>query len=275
MGIFTNWRRQRILKRHAIPLSAWRQIVAGLPLLAGLSVAEMERLRELATLFLHEKSLEPVQGLDLTDAMRIDLAAQAALPILHLGFDWYDGWKSVVLYPGEFASRQEWTDEDGLVHSRREIRSGEAWQRGPVVLSWADVAASGACEGYNAVIHELAHKLDYTDGAVNGCPALHEGMRVREWRNACEPAYEDLCRRVDRGEHTALDPYATEGPEEFFAVMSEHFFETPGLLAQEYQRVYEQLRQFYRQDPAIRLGSSPSAGDTSPSAAHGFRGHPD
>lgn len=248
-----NWQRRRILQRHPIAPAEWRKAVAQLPLLGGLGAEELERLRELATLFLYEKSLEPVHGLELDDAMRLDLAAQAALPILHLGIDWYGGWKSVVLYPGEFASRQEWTDENGLVHSRREIRSGEAWQRGPVVLSWADVAASGRCEGYNAVIHELAHKLDYTNGAVDGCPALHDGMRARNWRAAFEPAYEDLCRRVDRGEDTALDPYATEAPEEFFAVMSEYFFETPGLLKREYPAVYEQLKLFYRQDPAQRI----------------------
>ena len=250
---FRNFLKRRILKRHRIDETAWRHTVAALPLLRGLSSGELDRLRDLATLFLHEKSLEPVQGLVLDDAMRIDLAAQAALPVLNLGIDWYDGWKSVVLYPGEFATRHEWVDENGLVHSRREIRAGEAWQRGPVVLSWADVAASGGCEGYNAVIHELAHKLDYSNGSANGCPALHEGMRVRDWRAAFEPAYEDLCRRVDRGEETALDPYATEAPEEFFAVTSEYFFEMPGLLKQEYPAVYEQLRQFYRQDPAQRL----------------------
>jgi Mlc titration factor MtfA (ptsG expression regulator) len=121
-------------------------------------------------------------------------------------------------------------------------------------LSWADVAASGGCEGYNAVIHELAHKLDYSDGSVNGCPALHEGMRVRDWRAAFEPAYEDLCRRVDAGEETAIDPYAAEAPEEFFAVTSEYFFEQPGLLKQTYPAVYTQMQQFYRQDPASRLG---------------------
>jgi len=253
MGIFTNWLRQRTLKRHAIPQPDWATVVTGLPLLKGLTADELERLRELASLFLHEKSLEPVHGLVVNDTMRIYLAAQAALPILNLGIDWYDGWKSVVLYPGEFASRQEWMDENGLVHSRREVRSGEAWQRGPIVLSWADVEASGACEGYNAVIHELAHKLDYSSGSINGCPALHEGMRVRDWRAAFEPAYEDLCKRVDRGEASALDTYATEAPEEFFAVMSEHFFETPGLLKREYPAVYEQLKQFYRQDPGERL----------------------
>lgn len=253
MGIFTNWLRQRTLKHHAIPQPDWAAVVSELPLLKGLTADELERLRELASLFLHEKSLEPVHGLVVSDAMRIYLAAQAALPILNLGSDWYDGWKSMVLYPGEFASRQEWMDENGLVHSRREVRSGEAWQRGPIVLSWADVEASGACEGYNAVIHELAHKLDYSNGSINGCPALHEGMRVRDWRAAFEPAYEDLCKRVDRGEASALDTYATEAPEEFFAVMSEHFFETPGLLKREYPAVYEQLKQFYRQDPGERL----------------------
>jgi Mlc titration factor MtfA (ptsG expression regulator) len=253
MGILDSWLRKRTLARHAIPPSSWAAAVDHLPILAGLTAAELERLRELASLFLHEKSLEPVQGLELTDAMRIDLAAQACLPILHLGFEWYDGWKSVVLYPGEFATRQEWTDEHGLVHSRREIRSGEAWQRGPVVLSWADVEASGGGAGYSTVIHELAHKLDYSDGSVNGCPALHEGMRVRDWRTDFEAAYEDLCRRVNRGEYTALDPYATESPAEFFAVMSEHFFETPELLQQEYPAVYSQLHRFYRQDPANRL----------------------
>ena len=184
MGFFNNWRRKRILKQHPIALGNWQATVANLPLLAGLTATELDHLRELATLFLHEKSLEAVQGLDLSYAMRLDLAAQAVLPILNLGMDWYDGWVSVVLYPNEFASRQEWTDEAGVVHARREIRSGEAWEHGPVVLSWADVAASGNNDGYNAVIHEMAHKLDMSNGAMDGCPRLHRGMRAADWRAA-------------------------------------------------------------------------------------------
>lgn len=267
MGIFRDWRYRRILNQHAIPRAEWEAAVAALPLLTGLPAEALERLRELATLFLHEKTLEPVDGFALTDAMRLDLAAQAALPILELGFAWYDGWQSVILYPEEFITRHEWTDDAGVVHARREIRSGEAWQRGPVVLSWADVAASGSCEGYNTVIHELAHKLDYTNGAIDGCPALHDGMRVRDWRTAFEPAYEDLCARVERAEETALDAYGAEAPEEFFAVMSEHFFETPALLKSHYPAVYEQLRLFYRQDPLTRLRPARSAANTWPSAA--------
>lgn len=245
--------RKRTLRKHGIDAGIWEKALSQLPVLDGFNAQERMRLWELASLFLHEKSLEPVQGLELNDAMRIDLAAQAVLPILNLGIDWYDGWTSVVLYPDQFATRHEWVDESGLVHSRREVRAGEAWQRGPVVLSWADVAASGKCEGYNTVIHELAHKLDYSSGSVNGCPALHDGMRVRDWRKAFEPAYEDLCRRVDAGENTQIDPYGTEAPAEFFAVTSEYFFEMPDVLKHTYPAVYEQLKQFYRQDPAERL----------------------
>lgn len=253
MGWIKNWRRQRIIRQRAIPQPAWQRAVAQLPLLDGLDAGESERLRELASLFLAEKSLEPVHGLQLDDAMRLDLAAQAVLPVMNLGMEWLDGWQSLVLYPEQFVSRQEWTDASGLVHSRREVRSGEAWDRGPVVLSWADVAASGHCDGYNAVIHEIAHKLDYTSGSINGCPSLHDGMTARGWREAFEPAFMDLCGRDRAGETLMLDPYATESPAEFFAVMSEHFFETPRLLCDEYPAVYRQLQAFYRQDPLNRL----------------------
>lgn len=254
MGLFKNWRRERILKRHAIPLADWQRTVGRLPLLHGLDIGEMERLRELATLLLAEKNLEPVQGLALSDGMRFTLAAQAVLPILNLGIAWYDGWRSLVLYPDQFASRIEWTDEFGVSHSRREVRSGEAWGRGPVVLSWADVAASGQCDGYNTVIHEMAHKLDGSSGNTEGCPALHRNMSRQDWHAAFSAAYEDLCRRVDHGEETGIDPYATEAPAEFFAVASEHFFETPALLNREYPGVYRQLALFYRQAPLQRLG---------------------
>lgn len=250
---FRHWRRKRILKQHCIPLTDWQAMAVNLPLLHDLSDAESIRMRELATLFLHEKSLEAVDGLELNEAMRLDLAAQAVLPILNLGIDWYEGWTSLVLYPDEFATRHEWMDEAGVVHVRREIRSGEAWQIGPVVLSWADVAASGTGEGYNAVIHEMAHKLDMSNSLMDGCPRLHGDMRAADWRDAFKPAYENFCCRVDKGEETALDPYGSEAPEEFFAVTSEYFFEQPGLLKQEYPEVYKQLAAFYRQDPISRF----------------------
>jgi len=140
-----------------------------------------------------------------------------------------------------------------VVHHSRDILAGESWHGGPLVLSLADVAASGQGEGVNVVLHEFAHKLDMLNGDANGFPPLHRGMDAAAWSNVFSAAYEDLCRRVDDGEDTPIDPYATTDPGEFFAVLSEAFFETPNSLFAEYPAVYAQMRQFYRQDPLQRL----------------------
>ena len=256
MGVLTRWWRSRILARErrryapADRAAAW----AALPLLAGLPPAQAARLADLALLFLRDKRLEPVQGLVLTDRMRLIIALQACLPILELGLDWYRGWYAVILYPAEFVPGHEYLDADGLVWVDDQVKSGEAWERGPVILSWADVAGGLALDGYNVVVHELAHKLDLRDGDANGRPPLHPGMSGEAWSRALSAAFADLGRRLDAGEETPLDPYGAESPGEFFAVVSEAFFETPGLLDEQYPAVYAQLRAFYRQDPLVRLG---------------------
>jgi Mlc titration factor MtfA (ptsG expression regulator) len=263
-GFLRHWRRRKHLDRARIPDTEWRTTVANLPLLEGLNVAELEQLRDLATLFLHEKVLEPAGGLELTPEMGPIIAAQACLPILHLGLDFYQGWSSVILYPEGFLTHHEYTDSNGLVHSVHRPLIGEAWERGPVILSWADIIDTLDEPGLNVVIHEMAHKLDMLTGEVNGLPPLHPGMKVQDWSQAFNPAYERLCRDVDRGRSTALDPYAAESPGEFFAVISEAFFETPDQVNETWPMVYEQLRTFYRQNPLIRFplsGRLPSASD--------------
>ncbi len=246
------WRHRRILRRARIPDPVWDKVRGAFPVFDGLTAGDDRRLRELALLFLHEKALEPAGDLVLDETMRVAIAAQACLPILQLGLDWYDGWSAVIVYPAEFIPRLEWTDEAGVVHTGEEIRSGEAWQYGPVILSWEDVQASGAGDGYNVVIHEFAHKLDARNGETEGLPPLHRGMDVRAWSQALGAAFDDLNTRVERGEDPPIDPYAGEAPEEFFAVSSEYFFELPEVLAQAYPAVYDQLRRFYRQDPLER-----------------------
>jgi len=247
------WRRRRLLRQFPLADELWSEVTGGLPVLAGVEGGERARLRALATIFLHEKSFEPVQGLDMTPAMRLSIAVQACLPILHLGIDWLRGWSAVIVYPGEFVHRREEVDEAGVVHEWDEVRSGESWEYGPLILSWADVSASGLCDGYNVVIHELAHKLDMLNGEANGFPPLPRGMGAREWNRVFSAAYADLNRRLDGGEATALDPYAAEHPAEFFAVLSEYFFEVPRLVQASYPAVYAQLTAFYRQDPLRRL----------------------
>jgi Mlc titration factor MtfA (ptsG expression regulator) len=250
---FTKWRRNRVLRRFPLPDTTWRAAVVRLPLLRGLSAEELGRLRELATLFLHDKEIAPAAEVVLTDETRLLIAAQACLPILNLGIDWYRGWVSVIVYPDEFVPRHEYQDEAGVVHVTRDPMIGESWQRGPVILSASDAARSGECDGVNVVIHELAHKLDMLNGEPNGFPPLHPGMSAADWSRAFGEAYQDFCDRVDAGEDTEIDPYGAESPGEFFAVLSEAFFEIPHTVLGVYPEVYRQLAAFYRQDPARRM----------------------
>lgn len=236
---------------HALDEATW-QAIMGLPLFDGLDVAERVRLQELATQLLADKAFSGAGGIEVDDGMATAIAAFAALPVLNIGYEGYEGWREIVVYPGEFIYEGEHMDVDGIVHHVRDVRSGEAMQGGPMVLSWEDVEHSGQGEGFNVVIHEFAHKLDMMNGDANGRPPLHTGMIPEDWARDFQTAFDDLCRHVDAGEDTVIDPYATESPAEFFAVLSEYFFEVPDLLQQAYPAVYEQLVRFYRQDPLAR-----------------------
>jgi len=223
------------------------------PLFDGLNPEETARLRELANRLLADKSFSGAGGAEVDAGMATVIAAYAALPVLNLGYGWYEGWIEIVVYPGEFIHDGEETDEVGVVHHMRHARSGESWEGGPMVLSWQDVEWSGLGEGFNVVIHEFAHKLDMKNGNANGRPPLHAGMSADDWGQIWQTAFDDFCRRVERGDETAIDPYAAESPAEFFAVLSEYFFEAPDLLHETYPAVYGQLQRFYRQDPLARL----------------------
>jgi len=247
---FKQWRRQRLLRRYSLPDELWHRTLAEATLFQGLDAVSSERLRALTLLFLHEKQFEPQEGLELDLSARILIGAHACLPILNLGLDYYRGWSSIIIYPDSFWVLHELVDAAGVMHSWREPRSGEAWPEGPVVLSWADILAGGG--GFNVVIHELAHKLDMLNGDADGFPLLHRDMSRKLWTSGFSRAYQDLVEQVEAGLDTVFDPYAVENPGEFFAVMSEAFFELPQLLRGQYPQVYAQLKAFYRQDPAAR-----------------------
>lgn len=242
------WRRRYAAKRYKVAPELWARVEASLPFLDFLPGEARTRLRGLALEFLAEKQLSGARGLELNDAMRLAIALQACLPILARGLDAYDDWVGVVVYPGDFVVPRRITDAAGVVHEYDEELLGEAWQRGPVLLSWhGDPDESG---GANVVIHEFAHKLDMRNGPPDGMPDLPEGMSRKHWADAFTTAYEDFCTRVDAGEDTPLDPYGATHPAEFFAVMSEAFFETPLVLRDEYPQVYVQLARFYAIDTA-------------------------
>jgi MtfA peptidase len=248
-----NWKRRRVLRDAQFDEARWRASVLGMEFVRTLSSADLERLRDLVVLFLHEKQFAAAAGLELTDEMCWSVATQACILILNLDLEFYGGWSGIIVYPEQFVPRHQHVDEAGVVHEGDEPYAGEAWLGGPVVLSWADVAGTGYLDGVNVVIHEFAHKLDMLNGDANGYPPLHADMDRSAWARAMSAAYQDFCARVDGGEDTIIDPYATESPGEFFAVMSEAFFELPDVVQDEYPAVYEQFRSFYRQDPAARL----------------------
>jgi Mlc titration factor MtfA (ptsG expression regulator) len=250
------WLRRRNAAIIALDVTPeqWAQSEERLPFLAHLDDAERQHLRELSLEFLAEKQMSGARGLELNLDMQLSIALQACLLVLKLGLDWYRGWIGIIVYPGDFVIPRQEMDEDGVVHEFDDNVMGEAWLGGPVLLSWHETPEEA--DGINVVIHEFAHKLDMKNGIPDGLPPLHEGMSRRDWSEAFSAAYDNFCIRVDGGEDTPLDPYAADAPAEFFAVMSEAFFETPRLLHDEYPAVFEQLRLFYRQDPLIHQSMS-------------------
>ena len=251
MGLFDWFRREQ---PAAIPDELWQRTLAALPFLGNLDDGEQQRLKALSEAFLAEKEFTAANGLVLSDDICVAIAAQGCLPILNLGLAAYRDWLGIVVYPDEFVVPRAIPDEDGVVHEYADVLSGEAWEGGPLLVSWHDVQLAGA--GYNVVIHEFAHKLDMLNGDADGMPALHSGLDAGEWERVFAAAYDDFCQRVDDGEETLIDPYASEAPAEFFAVFTESFFELPDVVHSEYPAVYDLLRRYYRQDPLARLAAT-------------------
>jgi Mlc titration factor MtfA (ptsG expression regulator) len=266
-------RRRRILERSPIDDELWGWAIKEHKIFRWLGDSDRSRLRELSTVFLAEKVFDPVDGVKLDDELKVSIAAQACLPLLGLDIDWYSDWSTIMVTPREYDVRKRDVDEAGVVHEYDDEFSGEAFDLGPVALSRVDVEASGWGDGYNVVIHEMAHKLDGRDGAFDGCPPLHPGMDYGAWREAFRGAYESLrsslerpaarrgrTNRAKRGPR--IDSYAAESPDEFFAVACEYFYEKPALLRSEYPEVYRQLALFFRRDPTNidqgRIASGPT-----------------
>lgn len=246
---YRRWRRQQMAASFEVDDSTWQRVEFNLPFLDFLDPGERTCLRKLTLEFLAEKQIAGAHGLVVANEMRLTIALQACLPILNLGLDVYSDWVGIVVYPGDFLIPRNEIDGAGVVHEYDDPVLGEAWQGGPVLISWFDDADE--LDGVNVVIHEFAHKLDMRTGEADGMPALHGEMDARRWARDFSDAYADFCTRVDQGEDTPLDPYGAEHPAEFFAVTSEAFFETPLLLRAEYPEVYAQLTGFYRLDPAL------------------------
>ena len=243
------WRRHT--NREIFQEEGNRGLCSELRLLGQYGNTDCIRLLELVEDFLATKTIEGADGLNVTSYMCRVIAAQACVPILNLGLEYYDGWYTVVLYPGEFRVPHEYIDAAGVVHLASRDLSGEAWHRGPVILSWEQVEedARGVHPGENVVIHEFAHKLDLLNGQANGMPPLHSGVNRNEWTEVFTAAFDDFHGRIELGWTRPMSAYGATSPGEFFAVSSEAFFAKPEHLSAVYPEIYRMLSQFYRQNP--------------------------
>ncbi len=249
------WLRKLRAGRSPAPLppALWQQVLVHYPFLAERPTGELQRLHDLTACFLQDKEFTGAQGLEITDEMAIAIAAQAVLPVLHLGLHWYDDFVGIVVHPGEVVARRQWVDEAGVVHDWDEVLAGEAMDRGPVMLSWRDVQEAGTAfeQGYNVVIHEFAHKLDMRDGASDGCPPLPSRAARQHWLATMQADYDAFREQVivaERfaGEPTWLDPYGAEGIDEFFAVTCEAYFVNRQRFGEAFPRLVPLFDGFFR-----------------------------
>lgn len=216
------------------------------PWLHALQPAQEAGLRELTALFLQQKTITPVAGLELDAGQRMLLAALCCLPLIEFGREGLHGWSELVVYPDAFRVQRSHIDAAGVLHEWDDELIGESWDSGPLILSWADVQSDIADPhaGFCVAVHEMAHKLDALDGAMDGTPPLPREWQ-RQWAQDFQQHYDRFCAQVDAGQETAIDPYAAEAPEEFFAVVSEYHFSAPQVLEQEMPDIAAHLRRLY------------------------------
>ena len=208
------------------------------------------KLHGLISVFLHEKIFSGYNGLQINDEIKVTIAAQACLLVLNRDEDLYPSLYNIYVYPGAFKSMQ--TTSDGVVNSIEEsVRIGESWQRGHVVLSWQHSKQGGINkgEGQNVVYHEFAHQLDYEDGAIDGTPVLESVENYAAWAQVFSKEYARLGDKIRANKRTLIDSYGTVSEGEFFAVVTELFFEKPQLFDKEHPELYKELMNFYHLNP--------------------------
>jgi Mlc titration factor MtfA (ptsG expression regulator) len=253
LGFLKRHRRETVRARP-FPPEHVPFVARSVHLYSVLPAADRLELEGLIQVFLDEKQFEGADGLEITDEIRVTIAAQACLLLLHRDTDVYPELETVLVYPHTFVARV--THRDGpVVIEGPEARVGESWQRGLVIVAWDEVLrdARGPRPAHNVVVHEFAHQLDAEDGDVTGAPKLDSRARYVEWAHVLGDEYRALGERLAAGRVTDIDAYGATSPAEFFAVVSEQFFERPRALRQTHPALYDELVSFYRLDPAALL----------------------
>jgi Mlc titration factor MtfA (ptsG expression regulator) len=251
LGFWLWSKRQKQDRLLAAELSEHQRSIVDqqVPLTRKLPTELRRKLEGKINLFVDQIEFIGRNGLEVTEEMRLSIAAQACLLVVNTD-TWYEHLRTILIYPGAFKSKR--SQRSGYVVTEREIvRTGESWARGPVILSWSH-AREGAIndhDGHNVVFHEFAHQIDDLSGHTDGVPNLSRSQSFAAWAKAFDEAYERHLRRVKGGHKTVVDAYGAEGPEEFFAVTVEAFFERPAALRHAEPAIYEQLSELFRLEP--------------------------
>jgi hypothetical protein len=269
-GFFKKRRRDRI-RRRPFP-AEWRDIlVRRYSMYSRLPPVDRRELEGHIHVFLGEKRFEGCGGQEVTDEVRVLIAAQACLLLLHRETDCYPDLKTVLVYPSTYVAKTHWREEQEVTDRRSRARLGESWQVGAVVLAW-DAALAGAADptdGQNVVLHEFAHQLDQENGMADGFPPLGGSGLVERfghyttWARILGSEFRRLNSALEQNLETVLSPYGAKNPAEFFAVATECFFEKPGPLKKRHPELYAELKEFYRQDPLLYASVGPETNEVS------------
>ena len=251
LDLFKSRRRARLRGKPAP--KAWRAILErNLPVYTRLTTEDQDELLGHVQVFLAEKHFEAAGDLKLTEEIKVTIAAQACLLLLHRNTDYYPELTSIIVYPTSYIAQEERHVGGGIWEEGDEHRLGHTGQRlGAIVLSWDDVrhGASEPTDGKNLVVHEFAHQLDFENRDADGTPALQTTGEYKAWARVMSHEFEQLRDALEAGDDTFLDDYGATNPAEFFAVISEAFFERPRALRRNHPALFMQLQRFYQQDP--------------------------
>ena len=247
------WREYQRNKIRSQPfIKQWRKIIQQrMPYFRQMPADLQLQLKQHIQVFLAEKEFIGCNGVEITDEIRITIAAQACLLLLNRKTNFYPKLQSIVVYPRAFIKEHKSVQANGVLHTQKTVLAGESWDYGKVVLSWQDTIEGAQIpdDGHNVVIHEFAHQLDQENGKANGAPILEKGQSYKCWSDVFSAQFKQLQMQAKTGTPSLFDYYGATNPAEFFAVASEVFFEKAKQFHYEHPKLYRQLTQYYQVDP--------------------------
>jgi MtfA peptidase len=272
LGFLKERRRQKLRARPF--RKEWLSIIErDVPFFHRLSANDKAELLGHIQVFLDEKRFEGCAGLELTDEIRVTIAAQACLLLLHRKTDYFPQLLTILVYPSAYMADERRPVDEHVWEEGTTSRLGETGRRmGSMVIAW-DAAKFGAADpsdGRNVVFHEFAHQLDFEDYATDGVPMLATRKEQISWAAVMRVEFASLRAAEETGIPTLLDAYGATNPAEFFAVSTEAFFERPRALRASHPQLYAELQRYFQQDPveysAERTTDSCSGGCPQPQA---------